>query len=319
MARITTADLRRSVEPAEGAERRRTDRPARVRRPASQAAGASAASPFWTAVFALASVAAIALGWYLTVENHITPKEGAGYWLGVAGSAMMLALLLYPARKHAKFMQSIGTIPGWFKAHMILGVIGPVLVLMHSSFELNSKNASVAMISMILVVVSGIVGIFVYARLHFGLYGRKAEVGELIKIVAQKDETLSFESAVSTEMIGALRALADSTLATTRSLNGSLKFQLASAQRHKLKRNIHADIQATLLADALADRDDPETLQDRLDIAHAQIDSYFLLINQIGSLRLYERVFSVWHMLHLPLFIVLIVTALLHVFAVHWY
>jgi hypothetical protein len=55
---------------------------------------------------------------------------------------------------------------------MIMGIGGPLLILMHSTFQVGSLNAAVALYSMLLVAGSGVVGRFIYVRVHRGLSRR---------------------------------------------------------------------------------------------------------------------------------------------------
>jgi hypothetical protein len=48
-------------------------------------------------------------------------------------------------------------------------------------------------------------------------------------------------------------------------------------------------------------------------IAHRKI------LRQILELHFYERMFAIWHLLHMPLFIMMVVTGIIHVYAVHAY
>ena len=43
------------------------------------------------------------------------------------------------------------------------------------------------------------------------------------------------------------------------------------------------------------------------------------LMRQVAQLAIYERLFSLWHLFHMPLFILLVISALAHVLAVHMY
>jgi hypothetical protein len=49
------------------------------------------------------------------------------------------------------------------------------------------------------------------------------------------------------------------------------------------------------------------------------ICSFTRLSGQVAQFTLYERLFSLWHVLHLPLFYMMVISALLHVLAVHMY
>jgi hypothetical protein len=60
------------------------------------------------------------------------------------------------------------------------------------------------------------------------------------------------------------------------------------------------------------------TLPDSKVVARS-IRQYSLAIRQAAAFSVYERLFSLWHLFHLPLFIMMIVTAIIHIFAVHLY
>jgi hypothetical protein len=42
-------------------------------------------------------------------------------------------------------------------------------------------------------------------------------------------------------------------------------------------------------------------------------------LRQILELHFYERLFAIWHVLHIPLFIMMVITGFVHVYAVHAY
>ena len=130
--------------------------------------------------FGAAIAAALLLGWYNSEEGHLTPGTGVGYWLGIAGASAMLLLLLYPLRKRVKGLRGLGSVGGWFRLHMVLGIVGPALILFHSNFKLGALNSNVALFAMLIVAASGLIGRYLYGRIHLGLYGRRAEIEELL-------------------------------------------------------------------------------------------------------------------------------------------
>lgn len=103
-----------------------------------------------------------------------------------------LMLLLYPFRKKSRFMRNWGGVKHWFRAHMIMGVAGPVLVAYHSNFSLGSMNSNVALVSMLTVAGSGLIGRYFYSRVHRGLYGREVTLKEL-----RQDLEANMEKSVS--------------------------------------------------------------------------------------------------------------------------
>ena len=105
---------------------------------------------FFTLVFIIGF-----LGWWQRDNMQLSAESGLGYWLGVIGGSMMLALLLYPARKHIRLLRRWGKVSFWFSTHMILGVVGPLLILFHSDFSLGSTNSNLALFSTLIVALSG--------------------------------------------------------------------------------------------------------------------------------------------------------------------
>jgi hypothetical protein len=133
--------------------------------------------------YALIGVFLVA-GWLLRDLKLLNPEQGTGYWLGIIGGSLMLSLLLYPLRKKVRFLHRLGSTRRWFRMHMILGLLGPLLVLYHCNFQLGSFNSRVALYCMLVVAVSGIIGRHFYAAIHRGLYGRKLTLGELQRELA---------------------------------------------------------------------------------------------------------------------------------------
>ena len=263
---------------------------------------------------------AIGVGWLLRDYGFINPEEGLGYWLGIVGGSMMLMLLLYPLRKRIKMLRFLGSTSHWFRAHMILGLLGPLLVLYHSNFQLGSFNSRVALYCMLLVAGSGIVGRHIYAHIHRGLYGRKSNLLEL-----RDDLTRSLENSHGLAMLlpnltAKLETLAAEvqgcTVTGTMSTGASLKwtfkqysvwFSLWVTARRELK--VRADESTTVARDYRRLR----------KASSAYVRKFVRLTGRVAQFTLYEKLFSLWHVLHLPIFFMMVISALLHVLAVHMY
>src|SRR5882672_2053610 len=121
----------------------------------------------------------VLVAWQVSELGYFTSKDDLGYWLGVSGGVMMLALFAYPMRKHLRFMQRLGPLKYWFVVHMVFGIAGPLLILVHSTFKVGSMNAAIALTCMIVVALSGIVGRFLYRQIHRGFLGGKSTLREL--------------------------------------------------------------------------------------------------------------------------------------------
>jgi len=263
---------------------------------------------------------AITYGYLLRDFGYITPESGVGYWLGIIGGSMMLFLLLYPLRKRIRILQIFGPTRFWFRLHMAFGLVGPLLILYHCNFQLGSVNSKVALYCMLLVAGSGIVGRHFYARIHRGLYGRKTSLRELQQdLAASVDKSHGLATLMPT-LVARLNKMAEElqgcgvtqTLGIRRSIRWTFThhfthFSLWLTARRELK--TMADNSSIVARD-----------RDRLSRAASKfIHDYMLLVGRVAQFSFYERLFALWHILHMPIFLLLVVSALFHVLAVHMY
>ena len=134
-----------------------------------------------TAVFGFGAAAAlIVIGWLIRDLDLLNAETGLGYALGIVSVTCMLVLLLYPLRKKFRFLKFIGPLSKWFRNHMVLGVTAPIAALYHCNFQLGSLNSRIALYSALAVAGSGLIGRFIYSKIHRGLYGRKTNLRELL-------------------------------------------------------------------------------------------------------------------------------------------
>jgi hypothetical protein len=237
---------------------------------------------------------------------------------------MMLILLIYPLRKRFRRWAVIGSVKSWFRIHMILGLAGPVIIIFHSGFKLGSFNSSVAFFCMLTVALSGLVGRKLYAGIHHGLYGSKVR----------------FEEFYSGDKLASMllrRAGVDRRQHEDGELQGGERRQ----------RSRRADTNDSSIADEYEEIEEQLTnlhtginrslgfyrsMNSRISKLRRQIDRSDLNqkakkliyrrlkdLRSICSLGTREILFSYWHILHLPLFIMLILSGLVHVAAVHLY
>ena len=122
----------------------------------------------------------LVIGWLLRDYNLLSAEEGVGYMLGIVSVLCMVTLLLYPLRKKFRVLKFIGPLPKWFRNHMVLGVSAPIVALYHCNFQLGSLNSRIALFSALTVAGSGLIGRFIYSKIHRGLYGRKTNLKELL-------------------------------------------------------------------------------------------------------------------------------------------
>jgi hypothetical protein len=262
------------------------------------------------ATVGIAAALAVGFGWSVRDEYFLVPSEGLGYALGVAGLAMMLLLLLYSARKRWSPLRAAGAMPVWFQIHMALGLLGPTAILFHANFHFGSLNANVALACMLTVSLSGVVGRFIYTRVHDEYLGRFASLAELREASHGRGKTLALAVAAAPEAGRALSGFREQALGQHAGPGGRVSTLLLGGHRSRAaRRRILAAVEA---ARGSAD------LPGRRAVRRA-VREHLRVIRTAAEFEAYERLFALWHALHLPFCIVLFVAAAVHVVAVHMY
>lgn len=273
-----------------------------------------------TVLFFLFVAAVIAVGWYLRGEEFLVAESGTGYALGIVGGSMMLLLLLYPVRKKARFMRNLGAIKYWFRAHMLLGVIGPVLVLYHCNFSIGSTNSSVVLYATLIVAGSGLVGRYIYTKIHYGLYGRQLTLRELQEDLNLKKSSLVFVMQYAPKLRERLLAFDDAALKSRESFVSSFARFLAMSVRGRWT-HLALLIGLRRVLKVVAKRYEWSDLERRRrsKAARKHISIHMNSALRIAEFNVYERFMSLWHLLHFPLFIMLVIAGVVHILAVHMY
>jgi len=253
------------------------------------------------------SAAVLAWGWNARDEIYLSPQSGLGYALGIAGTALMVLLLLYSLRKRVGLMRSWGRIHHWFATHMLLGIIGPVAIIFHANFQLGSLNSTVALFCVIVVSLSGMVGRFIYPKIHHGLFGHRTSLPGLKRDLEANREAISESLSASPQLDLELNRFETFALAEGSGALGSarrllsLAIRARSIRRYSLRR----------LAAAAPAPISSETAD--------AISAYVEGIRKVAEFNTYARLFSLWHAFHLPFCVMLFLAAAVHVVAVHMY
>ncbi len=256
------------------------------------------------------------VGWVIPLGDYITPRSGLGYALGILGGSLMLALLIYPARKRITSLAPIGSAVMWFRIHMVLGVAGPVCILYHCNYKTGATNSNVALWSMIIVASSGIVGRYLYSRIHYGLYGSKATLGDLNNQAAN----LRVEGTGAGRLLPGFAPKLD---AAERRISLDIPLIPKASSSFVMwwfaRLQMRAFIRRTLrdaAASSLAISEHRATL---LAAATRYAEARLGAARRVAEFHSCERLFSLWHILHLPLFGMLFVAGIVHVIAVNIY
>jgi hypothetical protein len=176
------------------------------------------------------------------------------------------------------------------------------------------------MFCMLTVAASGIVGRFVYIRIHHGLSGAHWTLAELHAAVgasdAQVHSRLAFAPGVE-KTLHEFHGRMVEPKATALARAGS--FLTAALHARVARLRCRRDLAVALNARAAAVGWDRSQYRRALAKSTRLVDEYVDAVQRAAQLAAYERIFSWWHILHLPLVWLLVLSAIAHVVAVHAY
>jgi hypothetical protein len=264
--------------------------------------------------------ATLLVGWLLRDNALINPEEGLGYWLGIAGGSVMSLLLFYPAGKRSQLLRRLGMVKHWFRIHMIIGLVGPSLILFHSNFSVDAMNSKVALYSMLLVALSGIIGKHFYARIHRGLYGKRANIEELTGELQESLDSSRGLAAILPGFMSEMHKVAEELLGDQFTRSMGLRQSMSWTVKYYV---VRVRMFLAINREIRSRSEESEALQQNSQALRQRANRYAAkqvgLMRQVAQLSFYERLFSLWHVFHMPLFILMVISALVHVLAVHMY
>jgi len=232
-------------------------------------------------------IALVTIFYVQTVTTSTIPSASGfvGHSLGVIGFILMLMTeILYSLRKRYQFARW-GKLQHWLSFHIFTGIVGPYLVLLHTSWKFNGL-AGILMLFTVLIVASGFVGRYFYTAVP-----RSADGIEL-----DAEET-------AIQIIGLEKKIKHwlTTHANGNTPDDSLKYYRRSF-RLPFKKQKDLDGSSGLSS---------EIIEEYRHMA----SHYELLRRQHKNFDRSRRLLAIWHTLHVPLGMGLFFTAFVHILA----
>ena len=244
-----------------------------------------------------------ALG-YILIDQEPRPNGGSwyGYTLGTIGLVLIVWLSLLGIRKR-RINEGQWSLKGWTSAHVYLGLSLIVVGTLHTGFQIGWNVHTLAYVLMMLVILSGIWGVYAYASLPKPLSTNREQMtrGDMIDQIAVIDRQL--DSAAQPLD----RARANLVLAAL----GQDVFYGGALGR------LTGSYPGCQTAYALAGID-----ADSSDAAKAVSDLLTKRADQIGQIRRQLRtkaLLEIWLFIHIPATIALLAALLAHVISVFYY
>lgn len=274
----------------------------------------------WPMVWTVVIAGLLVWGYHAHLERYITPQRGVGYWLGIIGGSMMLLLLVYSARKRVSWLRWLGGLPAWFEFHMVLGIVGPILVLFHANFSFGATNSNVALVCMLVVAGSGVIGRYIYTRLHARLDGHEDTL-EQLKAVGDRLRSQTTSISFLPGLLDAIDRAEKRLIEPPRGIIKRFVHLFAGGPRMAMARwHVRREIKRAVNAAARRDSELIVRHAHRIAaVARNYADRRFEAGRRMAEYRMYARLFSLWHVLHIPLFFMLLIAGIVHVIAINVY
>ena len=124
----------------------------------------------WLAVVAMLLLAGL-YGMVMLLPRRVPPaSELFGHGIGIVGFIFMLMTeTLYSLRKRSRSVRW-GRMSTWLQLHIFTGLVGPFMVLLHTSWKFNGI-AGVTTLFTVIIVISGIIGRYIFTRIPRTLDG----------------------------------------------------------------------------------------------------------------------------------------------------
>ncbi len=263
---------------------------------------------------ALISLSIIGWGYYLTpVQGRpfrpdyqsMRPSGVYSQGLGIIGSAMIIiGVIIYSSRKRIRALWKLGSLSRWLEVHIILCLIGPILVVYHTTFKAGGI-AAISLWSMLSVVASGVIGRFLYIQIPRNIRGHEMTGGEIDAQLQQIREQMG-----ATDAGTRAASIIDHAFQNIPTPSNVLQTLSTIIRLERMRHSTMKQIHALLSAEDLSN--------EKLHMIRSLSASKISLLRRTVVLRQIERMFFYWHAIHLPFTIIMFLTLAAHVTVAYW-
>lgn len=250
-------------------------------------------------IYAVIAMIFITLCYLLVQVVYGDVQSASSFWghsIGVIGFLLMLMTeTLYSMRKRSK-RAVWGKMSDWLEFHIFTGLVGPFMVLLHPGWKFNGL-AGVLTLLTILIVISGIIGRYIYTAVPRTADGVELDLLELKKQAEEIEAKLRGVNRIDTRRTNLPNMAYSSSLGveTPQNVNSA-----AAANRPVGTRN-------------------PSEIRDVKQTLHGLTKERDRLNRAIYKRQTARKLFSLWHAIHIPLGLTLFLIAFVHIGAAIYY
>lgn len=223
-----------------------------------------------------------------------------GHGFGIIGSMMIiLGVALYMLRKRIRKFSRVGILKYWLEFHIFLCVLGPILVLYHTAFKFGGLVA-ISFWSMVAVVVSGVIGRYIYLQIPRTIEGQEMNLNEINQIKDALNKQLSIvynlNESIQDAIMQAVKKRPD------RSGNSMFKRSIA---KYVFERKTIREVRTILKQQNISGKSSNQVIR--------LIKNEISLNRKIDRLITMQNLFKYWHVAHLPFAILMLIIMVIHV------
>lgn len=233
-------------------------------------------------------------------HDYFKPSGLFGHGLGIIGTLLILiGVTLYIARKRYGFLSRVGRLKYWLEFHIFLCSLGPVMILFHTAFKFGGI-VSIAFWSMVAVVLSGVIGRFIYIQIPRTIEGRALSLTEVKEMKGNLGDILRNNYRLDE---ASFNVIMESAQIRHQSAGGNLIAEMAKrfVEDKRTIKNIKRNLRQNHLP--------PKDIRELTGLVRNEMS----LNNRIERLQVMQNLFRYWHVAHLPFAIIMLVIVLVHV------
>lgn len=219
------------------------------------------------------------------------PSGILGQGLGILGTFLIaFGVAIYIARKRYGFLSKYIRLKYLLEFHIFLCTMGPIMIVFHTTFKFGGI-ISIAFWSMVAVVLSGVIGRFIYIQIPRSIEGRELSIQDIQDKRNGYKEELRSNKSLSEEIVNLIL-----------SNNQEHKWGLKTYLRNRSKiQTLKSNLKNSSLTSAERNR--------IIQMAKEEM----ALASKIGRLQQMQKLFKYWHVVHMPFAIIMLVIVLIHV------
>lgn len=219
-----------------------------------------------------------------------------GFGEAIVGTALILLNLTFMLRRRLKSMRRFGALRLWMNMHVVTGLVGPLIVVYHTAFYPRTTVALTAFVSLGVLVLTGVIGRFIYAMIPHTVAGAEMGMPELETRLEEARGHLEAKASADDPLWARLDRLSRQPLITPKSSLGSLLLL-----PYTIVSTTWLRIRLYFLG------------RSRRDVDWHDVQDIVLIRRRLHTLKLYRQLLRWWRALHRVFALVMVVTLTVHV------